>query len=126
MTKYKPRFEKDFAFYLNNKHKFIFAGSVVPDPIYSENGVDAKKAFWAFDSRGVILPCREPKLFQELLICKKAINLQINMWAEGQEDCLIPISELLESFVGEVPEWVELAIRNQIEKVLRKKYGELK
>lgn len=126
MTKYKPRFEKDFLFYYNNRHHFTFAGSLVPEPIFAEDGVDAKQAFWIFDSRGKISPCREPELLQELLICKKAINLQINMWAEGQEDCWIPISELLEVFIGSVPEWVELAIRNQIQKVLKKKYGVVK
>lgn len=121
-SKYKPNFERDYLFYLQNKDKFTFAGSIIPKVNLNPHGVDAKKAFWAFDSQGKNSPCREPELFRQLLICKKAINLQITMWAEGQEDCLIPIKEMLESFIGTPPDWVEASIRNQIEKVSRKKY----
>ncbi len=123
MRKYSEKFEKDFNFYLNNKDKFKFAGIVIDSFKFVFDGADAKLAFWTLDSKGKEVPCSEPELLREILICKKAINLQILMWAEGQDDCWIPISELLESFKGEIPEWVEKAIRNQIAKSMYLKYG---
>lgn len=122
MKPYKEKFERDYQFYLTNKNKFKFAGCVISPPPYDEKGVDAKQAFFVFDSQGKLKPCREPDLFVELMTCKKAINLQIGMWADGQEDCLIPIEELLEEFISP-PDWIQEAIVNQIEKVNRKKYG---
>ena len=44
------------------------------------------------------------------------------MWADGQDDCLIPVEELLEEFINP-PDWIREAIVNQIEKVARKRYG---
>ncbi len=117
--KYKPAFERDYLFYLQNRFRFKFAGCSIPVIPYQADGVDAKKAFWAFDSQGKLLPCREPELFSELVACKKSVNLHLILWAEGYQDCLIPISELMETFI-EPPDWVEESFRNQIQKILKK------
>ena len=122
MKPYKEKFEKDYQFYLSNREKFKFAGCTILPPPYDVQGVDAKHAFFIFDSQGKIKTCREPNLFVELMTCKKAINLQIAMWADGQDDCLIPVEELLEEFINP-PDWIREAIVNQIEKVARKRYG---
>lgn len=122
MKSYKTKFEKDYHFYFSNKEKFTFAGCTIQAPPYDKNGVDAKRAFFIFDSQGKIKPCSEPELYVQLMICKKAINLQIALWAEGQEDCLIPLSELLKEFI-DPPDWIEQAIRNQIKKVSKERYG---
>ncbi len=114
--KYKPAFERDYLFYYQNRHRFKFAGCLIPQVPCQSDGVDAKKAFWNFDSKGKLLPCREPELFAEIMSCKKSINLHLIMWAEGYQDCLISVSELMESFI-DPPTWVKEALIKQIEKV---------
>lgn len=121
--KYKDKFEKDYQFYFNNRLKFKFAGCVIASPPYDKNGVDAKYAFWAYDSQGKLLPCYEPELFVEIMSCKKSINLHFKMWAEGWRDCLIPVSELMESFSGEIPNWVEISLQNQVDKMNKERDG---
>ena len=117
---------------MNNMEKFNFAGCPVPTVIHDPEGVDAKRAFHKFDSQGRVVPCREPELFQKILICKKAINMHIKMWADGYLDCMIPMEDheprleegddtfLLDEFV-DPPEWVATSLRNQIAKALHRK-----
>lgn len=117
MRRYSQAFERDYSFYESNMNRFTFAGSVISiEPNNDRPPVDAKKAFFVYDSTGRIFPCHEAEKFEKLLICKKAINLQLKAWADGFVDCVQTIEELLESFEGEVPDWIEESLRNQIKK----------
>lgn len=112
MKKYSKSFERDWDFYFKNKEKFNFCGE---DVIVKKhcNGASAKEAFFLLDSKGIEIETYEPDLLKSIIICKKAINLQIKMWVDGFADMMEPINYYLESFI-EPPFWVEKALVNQV------------
>lgn len=142
MSKYSASFERDYDFYLSNKNKFTFCGTVTPKhkAIFDQNGKTAKQVFYLIDSCGKNQPTKEPDLLNELLLCKASINFQIKQWAEGRADGTLPLYELtgegqvlnwLEkdgdviSVYGKsmkeefnLPEWVIKAVENQKEKLM--------
>lgn len=151
---FSSQFERDYAFYLDNKDKFTFAGSNIkkdysiqfpgePEPIdkdddgnditvpfftpYAENGKSAKACFHLLDSQGKRKPCAEPQLLVEILTCKAAINLQIKTWAQSRAEyslSLFELKEYLEHY--KAPEWVLTAIENQKMKILKEWIAEKK
>ncbi len=112
--KYSQNFERDYNFYLQNAHKFSFA-PFQPVVLASEHGHDAKYCFWKWDSTGKVLPCREPELLSELMICKKSIGFHLKMWAEGFDDFCEPINYYLAEFI-DPPDWVVRALTNLFKK----------
>ncbi len=120
--KFKPNFEKDYNFYLNQRHAFTFAGSdlSIQYPIkFSEKGKTAKECFHKLDSEGKLLPCSEPQLLLELLTCKAAINLQIKLWAQSRAEYTLSLFELKEYMEHyQCPEWVLKAVENQKGRIL--------
>lgn len=147
VKKFNPNFERDYAFYFNNRTVFTFAGTDIkkdyriqfpgePDEFmdgeawgipYFQNGLNAKLCFYYLDSEGKRLPCSEPELLNQLLTCKASINLQIKMWAEGRAEYSLSLSELKE-YMDEYkcPEWVLKAIENQKTKLLKQYAAEKK
>lgn len=120
MAGYTDRFNEDYDFYIANREKFNFG---LPQQIdYNEKGVSAKEAFYIYDSTGKTPECGEPELFREIVSCKRAVNLQIKMWVEGQFDCLLPIKDMLAEFINP-PVWVEKAIRRQMGTYWRKRFN---
>lgn len=65
---------------------------------------------------GVIKPCRDVKLLEEMIICKKSINFHIKMWAEGYLDMMEHYSYYLESYEN-YPEWIKISLCGQIKKM---------
>ena len=90
--KYSSNFERDYSFYLLNKDIFNFCGTLIPkhSAISNENGKTAKEVFYSIDSQGKNIPCKEPELLNELLLCKGGVNFQIKLWAEGRADGTLP------------------------------------
>lgn len=88
---------------------------------YSEDGVDAKAAFYYLDSQGKRVPCREHKLFQRVLTAKKQLNLTIEMWSEDVVSCLIRLEEIKKWCEDDkFPDWVyESAVRQTKKRALR-------
>lgn len=89
--KYSENFERDYNWYLNNKEVFNFDGT--KDYFnkkgenlvcHSESGFSAKECFYAYDTNGKVLPCKEPKLLYSILKCKGSINFNIKQWAEDR------------------------------------------
>ena len=122
--KYSKNFERDYQFYLIclEKQWFDFCGKEISVPEYRKNGVDAKTAFWNFDSKGKILETYEPKLLHELLKVKAGVNWQIKAWAEDIKGSSFWINELKKEY--ECPQWVWDAVKNQGIKILKRKlYG---
>lgn len=121
--KFKPQFERDYNFYLNNRDKFTFAGSDISktyDIQYSEKGKTAKECFHRLDSEGKLLPCCEKELLLELLACKAAINLQIQIWAQSRAEYTLPLIELKEYMeYYQCPDWVLKAVEAQKVKIIR-------
>ena len=117
----KPNFQRDYQFYLENRHAFNFCGCVLPEIHYDPLGLSAMETFYIFDTHGEIRGCCEPDLFLELLICKKSVNLHIKMWASGYEEAMIGFPELMATFKNP-PSWVDSSLRKQIYKasIIRK------
>ena len=109
----KPNFQRDYTFYFENRKRFNFCGCEVPHIAEDPNGLSAMECFFIFDSRGKLKPCKEPKLFREIWICKKSINFHIKMWVQGYHDCMIGIPELLECMKNP-PKWVKKALLRQL------------
>lgn len=118
--KYSDQFETDWNFYLQNKDKFIFCGEDVLLWEYNEKGNTAKECFYKFDSTGKKTPCTEPALLRAIVICKKSINWHIKQYAEGCADGLFFFNELINEFISP-PEWVEKALRNQTNRISRRR-----
>ena len=115
--KLSAKFIRDWNFYLANKAKFNFPGVEVPIPEFDSDGISAQEAFYIFDSTGKLSPCSQPGLLKAVIVCKKAINLQIKMWVEG----FLDMGEVIEYYMAEFfqpPDWVEKSFRNQLVKQL--------
>lgn len=125
MKKFKPTFEKDYNFYLANRHAFDFSGSDIKAQyaslVMDEKGKTAKECFHKLDSEGKLLPCKEPELLLDLLKCKAAVNLQIKIWAESRAEYTLSLFELKEYLDHyQAPEWVLKAVEKQKVKIIRK------
>lgn len=113
---YSKNFELDWDFYVANSNKFTFAAEAITGITEDLNGVDAKRAFFIFDSTGKRVPTSEPQILHDVIRCKKAINFQLKAWGEGYEDCLISAQEYMTEFNPPIPTWVETSLRQQIKK----------
>lgn len=94
--KYSDNFERDYAFYFNNRFHFQFCGTKTPkfNAIFDKNGITAKEAFHQIDTNGKNIPTKEPYLLNDLLLCKASVNFNIKQWALGRKDGTLPLSEL--------------------------------
>jgi len=115
--RYKPNFDRDWNFYLAHKDRFTFCGEAVETPKLDREAYDAKRCFHRYDSQGKYPEsCSQPELFMEVLRAKKSINWQIKQWAEGYNDCILSITDYMESFT-DPPQWVEEALRKMRDKI---------
>lgn len=110
--KFSVGFNRDYDFYLNNLDNFNFSGT--PKPKYEGalsrgKNYTAKECFHMIES-GVpigyiridsfskmeikMIPCTEPELLNDLLLCKAGVNFQIKQWAEGMADGSLLLFEL--------------------------------
>jgi hypothetical protein len=118
--------KRDYIFYKNNINHFTFFGNYPPKIYYNKQGVDAKRAFFIFDTTGKIVSTKEPELFRDLIICKKSVNFHIKMWAEGYDEYTLlefDINDIKQDY--NCPEWVIKSIKNQAKK-LKKKVNNIK
>lgn len=97
--KYSNNYERDYNFYLNNIPYFQFCGTLTPKhkAISDINGKTAKNVFYSIDTYGKNIPCCEPTLLNQLLLCKASVNFHIKQWAESRADGTLPYFE----FAGE-------------------------
>lgn len=106
-----------------NKDIFNFCG--IPSKyqaISDKNGKSAKEVFYNIDSRGKNIPCFEPELLNQLLLCKGSINFNIKLWADGVWRGLffpLDIEEIITEY--SCPDWVRDAIKKQCEKIIKEK-----
>lgn len=113
MRKYSENFERDYNFYLNNIGNYKFCGTLMPKhtAIYSDVGKSAKEVFYLIDSTGKNHPTNEPKLLNDLLLCKASVNFHIKQWAEGRADETLTFEEFAGD--GETLEWRVDVVRNK-------------
>lgn len=133
--KYSASNERDFKFYLSNRHEFNFCGTSDADsrfkPVYDKNGVDGKKAFFSIENNGKNIPTKHPNILSALLLSKASVNFNIKMWAEGRAEGTLPLIEFSQrtaidkyphleiEFDGndmetkmKLPKWVVTAVEN--------------
>ena len=121
--RFKKSQQRDFDFFMKNRHKFTFSGvdlSLVPKGEYS-----VFDCFILWDTQGKLLPCENPELLRQIMVCKKSVNFHIKMWVEGYDDMGMPISEYLKEFI-DPPEWVYKSFRGQLKRKFLKRYPHLK
>ncbi len=116
--RYSERFEEDYAFYLANKDRVNFCGKVLPNTIQDDNGVEVKEAFWMFDTKGKLLPCRDAKLLAQIINCKRSVNWQIKNWFDDPE--MVILDNEIFGYVDEIfinhPKWVMDSCKEQAKK----------
>lgn len=113
--KYTESYQRDYEFYLGNRHNFNFSGKTEITPIADKKGKTAKEVFYMIDTHGKKknTPCCEPELLSELLKCKASVNLQIKMWAEARADGTLSGDEFYGD--GETLEWEEKIVDDKRE-----------
>jgi hypothetical protein len=126
--RYSPAFNRDWDFYYNQRHQFTFAGCNIEIQYNfesSEQGKTAKECFFYLDSQGKKFSCSEFKLLIEILTCKAALNLQIEIWSQSRAEGTLPLFELQEYMeYFQCPDWVLKAIENQRLKILNKRLND--
>lgn len=110
---YSERFNEDYQFYTDNKDKFTFCGQELRVCVLEEKGVDAKEAFYIYDTHGSIAGCKEPEAFRDIIRCKKSINWQIKQWVEGFYCMCEPFSYYTKEFINP-PYWVEESLKKAV------------
>ena len=119
--KYKKKFNEDFNFYLRNRSIFNFDGANkytnkkgIEVIQYDINGIDAKKAFYLYDSNGQINKTKHPNILKSLLKTKGSVNLHIKMYAEDRAKGYLPKIEF-NKIVNELnlPNWFVDAVEKQ-------------
>jgi hypothetical protein len=103
--KYTENYQRDYEFYLGNRHVFNFSGKTEITLIADKNGKTAKEVFYMIDTHGKNASCCEPELLSELLKCKASVNLHIKMWAEDRANGRLTGYEFFGD--GETLEWEE-------------------
>lgn len=108
--KYSKNFERDFRFYHRHMDKFVFCGRALTVVPHDHDGVDAKEAFYRWDSTGLLVPTRQPLLFARLVNCKSSINWHIKAWRDGMKDCGESPPCYLQEFINP-PVWIAKALQ---------------
>jgi hypothetical protein len=112
----------EFALYRETTLDMI-GHNVGVETTYDPNGYSALECWWAKDTHGKTLPCREPELLAKVIRSKLSVNLQIKLWAEDIADgMLLGQSELLE-YVHGWPDWVFRATMEQAGKLATQTIG---
>lgn len=116
------RTKAEFAFYRDTPLDMIGDGigcATKLDP----NGHSALECWWAKDTYGKEMACREPELLDKVKRGKASVNLQVKMWAETVADgMLLRQAELIE-YVHGWPEWVLRAVLGQASKIAVESLG---
>lgn len=119
--KYNTNFERDFKWYISMRHKFNFDGNDVyfskkGEPIvqYDRKGVNAKEAFFRWDSNGKIRPTKHPNLLYTLLKVKGSCNLHIKTYAQSRAECTLNKIEFRALCIHfKAPQWFRSAVEMQ-------------
>lgn len=106
----------DFDWYLSVRHVFSLSPkhSKIFVRGYGKKDANGRKAFDSYDSRGVLICTRHPRVANAALRAKEAVNFQVKQWAEGMAwGYILPI-EIKEFLYGlRAPDWVFKACQAQ-------------
>ena len=113
----------DFNFFANTALDMIGVEVGASSVVYSQEGYSAEECFFAMDSRGETLPCREPELLKKAIRGKKSWNLQVKLWAEDLADGMLLQQRELLDYCESVPRWILDATFSQARKRLMATVG---
>lgn len=113
---------RDFEFLLATDLDMI--GNQVGVAAQSDpDGHSALECWYARDTHGATLPCREPDKLSKAERAKASWNLQVKLWSEDLADgCILRMDELREYCAG-LPDWVLRATVQQARKIAVAKIG---
>jgi len=112
---YSEKFERDYNWYLKYKDIFTFDGHYNKEIKEDYNyGLSAKECFYKFDTNGIMLNTKEPKLLSKIFKCKGSINFNIKMWAEDRAKGYLPKIEFIKIINEfELLDWMVDAVEKQ-------------
>lgn len=98
----------EFNFYLNSPLDMIghSIGAIFAFKEDLTNGYSALECWYAKDTHGIILPCKEIDILSKVERSKQSVNLQIKLWAEDIADGILLRQEELLNYTHNWPEWV--------------------
>ena len=115
MIKYSNQFNRDFKWFLKNRHRFNFCGKPLPAIPFDKNGASSKECFYLFDTKGQLVATKHPLTAARLLLIKASVNFEIKMKAETIKDGTVAPFEVHEylSLIN-APTWVYKAVAKQV------------
>lgn len=116
--KIPKKVERDFLFLTSVKIEDTLGIEHALRTVYSENGFSALECWYALDTLGKKLPCKEPDLLDRAIASKKTWNLSIKMMAEDWVNYLFFKEDL-----KNLPIWVQKAIVNLAQKIAQETIG---
>lgn len=120
--KISERAKAEFAFYRDTPLDMI--GRSVGGVLNGDaEGRTALECWYAKDTHGKALPCREPELLGKVTRSKQSVNLQVKLWAEDVADGMILRQPELVAYCHGWPEWVFRATMEQAGKIATKAVG---
>lgn len=120
--KITDRAKAEFAFYRDTPLDMI-GHAVGVGMVADTNGHSALECWWAKDTHGKTLPCREPELLAKVIRSKQSVNLQVKLWAEDVADGMLLRQAELVEYVHGWPEWVLRAVMEQAGKIATRSIG---
>lgn len=112
---------EDFNFLLTTNLYMIGNLVGIEDVRDNPNGHTALECFYARDTLGKILPCKEINKLQKVERSKQSWNLQIKLWAEDI-GILLQQEELVDYCHG-LPSWIFKATMKQAMKIVLEREG---
>lgn len=120
--KITDRAKADFAFYRDTPLGMVGVGIGCATTL-APSGFSAMECWFAKDTHGKTLPCREPELLDKVLRGKASVNLQVKLWAEDVADGMLLRQAELVEYVHGWPEWVLRAVMAQAGKIATRIVG---
>ncbi len=87
------------------------------------DGFTAIECWYARDTHGKHLPCKEPELLAKVTRSKQSVNLQVRLWAEDIADGMLLQKSELAGYLAGWPDWVFRAVMEQAAKISMESIG---
>ena len=102
------------------RHNFTFSGDYlrkkdgsILNLVYSPDGIDGKKAFYEYESNGILKETKHPLLLYSLLKSKASTNFHIKLYAKDRANYFLSKNELDEIYKEiNPPKWFKESVDN--------------
>lgn len=107
--KYSKNFIEDWCYYdqpITPKFYFLILSKTSHQLVLpSKNGFTAKECFWLFDSKGLIVACREPLRLARAYTAKFTHGITMDNWLSSCKDG-ISLRKEVKNYCNDLPKWV--------------------